>query len=379
MTKNKSVDFIKTVWYNNRKRLFNYLKPRVDIMRKINFIKEPGFAFDLFFLFVLHFNKDYCLTNFINYNKSAEDTDYFNRLLKDFPPISDELRPFFQITEHGKCFITEYCFEPYKEELLNGFNLSDVLMAFSDYEQVSENLLKFYFRNTDGEYLSECKHSLSAVNNLIKSSDYSGELKSTLYYFFIEPEEIILSLARELTEKAAALSQKYDESLDLLNKLKDEFDFETLFNGLENLKIHKMDTAGFEEIYISFCLLNKNVIKSYYYDNAVLLLLGLDYADFLNSLAAQSRMPVLEDFGNAISEPNRTAILNLILQKGEITIKDLEQEFGFTGTNAYYHLSLMIKAGMLKTRNRGRTVLYSINKGYFRALCELLGKYYKEQ
>lgn len=184
-------------------------------------------------------------------------------------------------------------------------------MALSDYERVSENLLKFYFRNTDGEYLSECKHSLSAVNNLIKSSDYSGELKSTLYYFFIEPEEIILSLARELTEKAAALSQKYDESLDLFNKLKDEFDFETLYKGLNNLKNHKMDTAGFEEIYISFCLLNKNCIKSYYYDNAALL--------------------------------------------------------------------LMIKAGMLKTRNRGRTVLYSINKGYFRSLCELLGKYYKEQ
>ena len=59
----------------------------------------------------------------------------------------------------------------------------------------------------------------------------------------------------------------------------------------------------------------------------------------------------------------------------EITIKDLEQEFGFTGTNAYYHLSLMIKAGLLKTRNRGRVVLYSINKDYFKSLCDLLGKY----
>ena len=96
-------------------------------------------------------------------------------------------------------------------------------------------------------------------------------------------------------------------------------------------------------------------------------------------MTIQFRLPELENFGNAISESNRVSILNLIYEKDEITIKDLEQEFGFTGTNAYYHLSLMIKAGMLKTRNRGRTILSSINKQYFQTLCGMLEKYYKER
>jgi hypothetical protein len=61
--------------------------------------------------------------------------------------------------------------------------------------------------------------------------------------------------------------------------------------------------------------------------------------------------------------------------KDEITIRDIEQELCFTGTNAYYHLSLMIKANMIKTRNQGRTILYSINKHYFDVVCEMLGKY----
>ena len=130
---------------------------------------------------------------------------------------------------------------------------------------------------------------------------------------------------------------------------------------------------------MTFCLYHKNCVKTHYYSNEVVILLGVDYIEHINYLTIQFRLPELENFGNAISESNRVSILNLIYEKDEITIKDLEQEFGFTGTNAYYHLSLMIKAGMLKTRNRGRTILYSINKQYFQTLCGMLEKYYKER
>lgn len=83
----------------------------------------------------------------------------------------------------------------------------------------------------------------------------------------------------------------------------------------------------------------------------------------------------LDEFGNAVSEKNRVEILNLMVKKGEVTIKDIESELGFTGTNAYYHLTLMLKTEMLKTRTRGRTVLYSINKDYFKRLCDSLTRY----
>ena len=68
-------------------------------MRNVRFLKEPGYIFDLFFLFVLHFNKEYCLSNFINYNKSNEDTHYYNTILDEFPPISEDLRLFFHLPD----------------------------------------------------------------------------------------------------------------------------------------------------------------------------------------------------------------------------------------------------------------------------------------
>ena len=347
-------------------------------MNNIKFVRQPGFVFDLFFLFTLHFNKEYCLTNFINYSKSSEDTSYFNLVLNDFPPISDELLLFFYLNEDKKSFMTKFFFEPYKEQFSSeSYNTSVVQEALSDHERVLENLIKFYFEDIDDNTLLECKTSISAINKLIKESNYNGDIKSAVYSFFIEPSPIIRRLSYELMEKEFTLTQRYDNNTKRLTDLKENFDFELLCNGLKNSKQQKGDLTCFENICISFCLLHKNCIKTLYCKDVTIVLLGSDYLDTIEYLAVQNKLPELDVFGNAVSEPNRINVLNLILERGEITIKDLEQEFGFTGTNAYYHLSLMIKAGMLKTRNRGRTVLYSINRNYFQVLCDILGKYYK--
>ncbi len=346
-------------------------------MKNIKFIKQPGFVFDLFFLFTLRFNKEYCLANYINYSKSAEDTSYYNSVLNDFPPISDELILFFHLTEEKKNFMTKYYFEPYEEQFASGeYNLSVVQEAISNPEQILENVIKFYFKGIDDDTLSECKTSMSAVNKLIKESNYNSDIKTALYSFFIDPAPVVRRLAYELMEKEFILTQKYENDAKRIAELKDNFDFDLLCDGLKNGKQQNVDLIPFKNIHISFCLYAKNVIKVYYNDETSLLL-GFDYIDTLEHLVVQNKLPELDVFGNAVSEVNRINVLNLILERGEITIKDLEQEFGFTGTNAYYHLSLMIKAGMLKTRNRGRTVLYSINKKYFQVLCDILGKYYK--
>lgn len=349
-------------------------------MRNIKFLDEPGFIYDLFFLFSFNFNKDYCLTNFINYSKSSEDTDYYCKILNEFSPISDDLLLFFYFTEDKKNLITKYYYEPYKASFVfENYDLSTVQEELSNYEKVKENIIRFYFKDINEESVIKCKDSITYANRLIKNSPYNGEIKSALYSFFIEPETVIHKLSYELMEKSFALSQKYDAKHKLLSELKDNFNFDFVLNQLMQTKNRKGDFSCFDNIYVTFCLYHKNCVKTHYYSNEVVILLGVDYIEHINYLTIQFRLPELENFGNAISESNRVSILNLIYEKDEITIKDLEQEFGFTGTNAYYHLSLMIKAGMLKTRNRGRTILYSINKQYFQTLCGMLEKYYKER
>lgn len=349
-------------------------------MRNINFLKEPGYIYDLFFLFTLYFNKEFCLTKSINYNKSTEDTEYYNRMLDKYLPISDELLVFFYMPDNNRNFMSTFYHEPYiTDSALGKYNLAKVQTLLSDYEEVVENLMKFYFKEIDGQTFNDGKKSLLVINELIKNSKYNSAVKSALYSFFIEPEKAIQKLSYELMTKEYLLSLHYEKNIELITELKQKFDCELLIDKMKQVQQQTVDLGAFSNVFISFCLKNKNCIRIHFFDEGVLLFLGSNYIEILDYLNKQTRLPELEVFGHAVSERNRIDILNLIKQRKEVTIKDIEQEFGFSGTNAYYHLSLMIKAGMLKTRNRGRTVLYSINQQYFNVLCEMLSNYYKDE
>lgn len=63
-------------------------------MENVTFSKEPGMLYDLGFLFVLHFNKQYCLEHFTNPAKASADAVYLNTLLKEFSPIEGDFRIF---------------------------------------------------------------------------------------------------------------------------------------------------------------------------------------------------------------------------------------------------------------------------------------------
>lgn len=349
-------------------------------MQNIKFIKEPGYIFDLFFLFTLYFNQEYCLKNFVNTNKEAEDRAYFEDLLSDFGDVSDELRVFFELQDNKKNFMSTYYFEPYKYDFITDeYNLDKVQVALTDYKSVVQNVIKFYCKDFENTKTVDNNLSLTVISNWIKKSKYNGEIKSALYAFFIEPLPIIRKLSYELMVKGEKLLRFYDEQGHVLNQLQRNFKSEILADSLKKYRVYPVNIDEFENLFVSFSLLNRNLVKTLFLDDGVIIQLGMDYITFVDHLITLNRLPELESFGNAVSEQNRIDILNLVHRRGEITIKEVEQELGFTGANSYYHLSLMIKVGILKSRNRGRTILYSVNEKYFDDLCDILITYSKRK
>jgi len=128
---------------------------------------------------------------------------------------------------------------------------------------------------------------------------------------------------------------------------------------------------------VSFCVGAKSCIVLFTYSSSVLLLLGMDYESRIVNVQTQIQCPPLDQLGAVLSEPNRIEVLNLINKKGEVTIRDIEGSIGLAGANVYYHLSMMIRVGMVKTRNRGRTLLYSLNEKYFISAGNTLLQYGK--
>lgn len=346
-------------------------------MKDIKVLKEPGYMYDLFYIFILKFNRDYCLSHFINNSKVNEETEYINSIATEFDEISDKLFLFFHLKDSGKCLMTEMYLEPYKETFANGYCLDKVKDALLDYEQVIKNVIRFYFADLELEYICSYSESILKIGNLIDGSKYDDTVKSKLFSFFINPIPVISQLVQELSEKEIELDKYYQEHLDEMDLLRHNFVFEQVSEQLLALQYIQYDCSCFDSIYVTFCMIAKNIICFLFKDENAFLILGRDYEGILHYLTNTSLASELDIFGSAIAEKNRIDILEFIHKAGEVTIKEVEDQLGFTSANSYYHLTLMIKANILKTRNQGRTILYSVNKEYFNIVCDVLSKYSK--
>ncbi len=336
-------------------------------MKRIEFADAPGRRYDLFFLFVLYFNKEHCLANFVNPDKAREDTEFMERLWEEVSPVPEELLPFFLLNDDGKSLITLCRFRG-GPELLEDFRPEEV---FPDMGAMTGAVLNFWLNCPDAD--PSDPGDLRKINAAIRTSGCDYRLKSALYSLLIDPKRALETLVGELTAKAGLSPDYY--TLKTREELKASFDPEQ-FNRDIRASGWSVDLSHYEKVFVSFCTYAKNCIRcSDLGDGNGLLLLGQEYAAYLSSLHQRVEVPQLDVFGTAIAEKNRLDILNLILARGEVSIKDVEQELKFSGTNAYYHLSLMIKANMIKTRNRGKAVYYSINRRFFDSVIRVLQKY----
>ena len=64
-------------------------------MAQCKFLKSPGYIYDLFYIFSLHFNKEEHLSSDVNKSSIEGDADFQNQIIQDFSPISDEIELFF--------------------------------------------------------------------------------------------------------------------------------------------------------------------------------------------------------------------------------------------------------------------------------------------
>ena len=63
-----------------------------------------------------------------------------------------------------------------------------------------------------------------------------------------------------------------------------------------------------------------------------------------------------------ISEGARFKILSVIASKGEITAKDILEQFDFTQPTLSHHMACLTEAGLVNVRRKGRFAYYSFNK-----------------
>lgn len=344
-------------------------------MTQIKLLRDPGFIYDLIFVFYLKFNTKLCIKKLENSEQDSEGVRFFNDILEQFSEIPEDLFVFFHALDNDRCFISTYYFNPYQDYFTSTYNFKFLQNELSDKERLIRNLIKFYFHDMTDEELDCCMKSNIRLFSHIKQSGYSVEEKSRMYEFFINPEPYIQTLMFELMSKNFMLSQYYEKNYEKILDVFNQTTFEKLNEQVKDFKDLSFIEENNQELYVTYCLLNKFCICLHFVPEGALYLLGYGYISILNFVKERSKNIDLQGLGSALCEESRVKILELLLEREEVTCKDLERLFSFSGSTAYHHMTMMVKNGLIKTRNEGKTIFYSINSKYFDAVIGVLSKF----
>lgn len=341
-------------------------------MPDLKLIKNPGYVYDLVFLFYYKYNADIFPEIF---EVDEEEIQYFSENFKLFEPISDDLYIFFRFTSSKRCFFTNNYFYNYTKVFTTEYDLAFLQKELNDYDSVIKNVIKHYFEELDDNEVIECMRSNKHMFEIIKKSNYDDKLKSKLYEFFIDPEAYICLLQYELMAKDIQLSSYYEKNYSKILDVYNGLNFEMLEEKFAFLNHNMDDKMNRSNICISFCILNKNLLSFSYQPHATLYLIGFDYLSSLEKIRKNRIDLAPEKFGSALSDANRVKMLEVILQKGKCTCKELEMALGVPASTAYHHVSTLERCGLVKARSSKKSMFYSIDRKYFTQIIEYFKKF----
>ncbi len=343
------------------------------IIMNLNFAKAPGYVLDLLYVFCLNFNDEENYKNAFLMYDGVFDRTKISDIKKHFGNIRQELQIFFAMKQNGRCFMTTCYFSKYAYLMSDKYNFDFMISELENHEQLIDRLITFYFPELEGKE-GEYRGCLDKLSPIIDNSNYSEIVKRKLYSFFVNPQHAIEQLIYELKSKEELLSRYYGDNSQLILETTDKIfnNYSVISEICAHLNISVSDDIS---PYISLCLLNQNCLWAYGDKSLDILIVGFNYENVLSYYKNSPQVSDLCAFGDIFSEKNRIEILRFMKERGEITIKDLEKQLSFTGSTAYYHLTMMLRENMIIARNQGRTVLYSINSRYFKSVIDQINSF----
>jgi DNA-binding transcriptional ArsR family regulator len=82
-----------------------------------------------------------------------------------------------------------------------------------------------------------------------------------------------------------------------------------------------------------------------------------------------ARLPTTTDVYNAIAEPQRRDIIDL-LRKGELPVNDIAESLGMKQPQTSKHLRVLKEVGLVSVRKEGKQRLYKLNSKELKPVYE---------
>ncbi len=88
----------------------------------------------------------------------------------------------------------------------------------------------------------------------------------------------------------------------------------------------------------------------------------------------KANLPLVDsvDFCKAMADNTRQAILRLLQVRGEMTVGEIVAAFKLSQPTISYHLGILRKYGLVKTRQQGKEIYYDIDQQNVTECCGML-------
>lgn len=334
-------------------------------MPNSRYVKEPGFIYDLFFIFVLYYNKDSWHKKFINMEKGREDIEFYEGIVNKFPPFPEELRPFFNLKDAGSCFLTEKYFQENIELFFSGYGTGLLYKELADVDKMRLNLTKFYIN--EKITLEEMnKYDAYTLSKMLLKTNTPNEIKQLTMLIFMSTKVYCDQVIELLKSVEKMLNDYYGEHYNELVTVSEKTDAYSIEGVVKANRSSVLELFG-NEFVLSACLININVLEYSLINQETCAIVGVNGEEFAAYLSNRTNDIDISLFGKIISDASRVKVIKMLVARGELYTGEIAQNLDIALPSTYYHLEMMMEAKMLHTRSKGRTVFYTINRDYFNA------------
>lgn len=245
------------------------------------------------------------------------------------------------------------------------FSVSDIISYFDNTTEVQNDLFSYYFGKED--YTDVDIDHIIRHNTLI-----SDKIKIMLLGFSLYPAKYISCLTKTILDYYSIIK----------NLLDSHPDFEADYNSFIDLLISESNLHGEPAIpSIKNSLISYSMCittPEFLYCN-----LSISYPFFITTLKTISQLlynniapPTVNliQSAQAISDPHRFKIINLLISQKQLSLQDLIDNLNLSSTAVKYHISILKKADLIHTTRSNRKILYSHNPAGFRSIIRSLEK-----
>lgn len=288
---------------------------------------------------------------------------------------------FFSRTHNRACPIVAYFIDSHQsfasvEEFIEHF----CLLTHRNLQRI---LLTYYCdkTTTSAQMIENALDDVNARYALIRQSNISAKHQWELICFFEDTGLCMTRLKMDLIKLLPLISTFHHSFESDITDFRSHFTQclnhpEKLNEFFNEQQINELNDLAPERCTVYYSLLHTRILCPRVLQDEWLLFVGVKRKEYLKLLHDASEMDV-KAVSKALGDGIRFQMLKL-LKTEPLCLSDLKQALSLSGSTCYMHVDVLLSAGLISAKSKGRTTYYSLCTDQLQRYCRVIAHEWRQ-